>query len=1371
MLKWLFVILLIFLPEIIFAQFSRLNPEEKYPFIQFEKKVWFSNNNGLIQYSPDDDAFKTLSIPSRYGQNKIRRIYGNQEWLWFLLDSGIAALHTRLNDWLFFDSTNGLPSSRVNSISFLDDYVWISTDNGIARFDMLIEQWEIFGKSRGLPQSKIEDLLTFGKQIWILTDNGLGEYDPQFEKWRFFDLNLNAGSKRIFKVADDIWIPTDVGFFRFNIQLHTSQSYNQSYFRKENIIDVFFTDDQIAVFSMSGLFLFDRQSSSWKEFEGNSSLKDIFIVNGFINQSQIWILTSQNVMLWDKTKKNWEFFDYSTGLSSSAFQSVYSDGNLTFLCGNNFLDYRRSSSESWKKFLLPSSSGSFGSNILQTLFDSEEGGFVKFGEKKLSFFGTRINYLSDWKRTIPDTGKRGTIDFADEKRIDFKSQFSIDESRRITAYYNNIDFSETMYGLRYRGKDSDSASGDLVREVNLGDFRKEPGSNPFAEKANIYGANVWLQYGNKTSKFKKSLLTLKAGTGEVRTQKTYETFNGARNQIQTTINDISYVKNRFYSIDGITKNDFVSEVSVFIDDKISSNNNQNTLAGYVVAGISGDYDKLVPTEDYFIPVNSNHIIFNSLIGSTWTIAIKYKVNGVPKEEILQLDSVISKQKLNVYYLSGQNIIPFSLNMKIRDLAKNEIPLSKFRLENKQFSGKINPDFIDFKNGYLIFPDSKPFPDEVYSQSPVSNYSIEVSYNTEVAMLQLQNINLVRGSEVLKVDGTVASGGNDYVIDYTNGTLIFVREGVLNPDTRIEVEYEYYRTEFDRLHYGSLNFSPSDNFFVQADWQSIKPDSNNLLSVHSELRQNVGNFLDLRLIPGLAFQTKERRITSGFYDFFLSTSWIRVRNTFQRFDKDYSNIYKPKGIIGDLSDRMIVNAVSDLLKELRLTYNHTTLTGNGKTITKINYWSKGPDYIENNGGIIFHANNLPGIQINYQNERTNFVDSSEKKQFIIGQLDYQLPKKLVSAILLNGVKIESFLRMGEQYKFASDTTKIKFFQNYYKVSSQFTEQIQGSFFYRINKQDDITHASLNPLQKSERLLIDFSQEQWRLLQINLRFESNLDQYNNFLSETGNYYQRQFAQVNLRFSPGQMSDLFKTLFFEFNFNQFLNSSGKFFSNASSDLWSYGSSGNSTDSYVMKGYYLKNEFRPSTKFFFTTIFEWNSQDVNSGLSTLNRGIRTFTEKMDIRLDLSTHLIAQYKQNYQYFGFERYLNEYEPSLWLERRWSPDLSNILNLLFRKSITDIGLIHSRADAIQAQLDMIYRKNKIFYMKYVEMRQSFITQFNTESATTSDNYQLASSTSVDIYPFAAFIVRGRFDILRFVNIGARPSSFWTTGFNLKLSLQL
>ncbi|MEK7251155.1 MAG: hypothetical protein AAB209_12115, partial [Bacteroidota bacterium] len=196
---------MVFIPLLSFGQIRKLNLEQAFPVLQADNHIWIGTPSGLYQYSPSDDSYKKFVIPTKYQTQNVKQLFAHRDWLWCVLDTGLAALQIRLNDWLFFDARNGLPASIVNNIDFIDDYVWAATDNGVARFDLLIEQWEVFDQKRGLLSPTVSDIKSFTKQVWLTNEKSFSEYNPQFEKWRHFSLDdASTTLKRCFILSDEI---------------------------------------------------------------------------------------------------------------------------------------------------------------------------------------------------------------------------------------------------------------------------------------------------------------------------------------------------------------------------------------------------------------------------------------------------------------------------------------------------------------------------------------------------------------------------------------------------------------------------------------------------------------------------------------------------------------------------------------------------------------------------------------------------------------------------------------------------------------------------------------------------------------------------------------------------------------------------------------------------------------------------------------------------------------------------------------------------------------------------------------------------------------------------------------------------------------
>jgi len=1363
------VLLAVFLISQSPAQIRNIHLDQSFPVIQTASQIWIGTPAGLYQYSQSDDLFKRFALPGGRPGARVRFLYFYKEWLWCVLDSGVAALQVRLNDWLFFNAKSGLPSDVVTGLDFQGDYVWVSTPKGMARFDMLIEQWEVFDERRGLASPDVADLASDGAEIWLTSGRQLLNYNPQFEKWRHFfpSDDSNATLRRMFFLGDELWLVADAGLIRFNPQLQRPQPYFIPYLASENLLELYLEGDRIWALTRQGLYYYENESSVWREFEGNSALADAEIIYGQVSARQVWVLTTKGTRVWDRIQKNWEVLDYSTGLSSPSYESVSTDGELTFLFKSNKLEYRRTTRDPWRRIpFLTDQPGTGAAGALARLFDNPEGGSIGVGDYLWGWQGTQVSYLlDDASETFEDGSTSRT--HGSSWRIDAKSQLSMGSNRRITGFYNNVDYSDTRYGARFRGNDS-----DLVREITWGDFRREPGTVPFTQPAELFGTSAWFQSGPKTERFKRSLFTLKGTTGELRSRRTYEHYTGTSTEFNTTVRDIGYAKNQFFSIPGVDPGITPENVQIFVDDLMASDNTQQTAERTTIAGVTGDYDSWIPVEEFYYYERARAVRLLKLVLPSWTVAVRFVAGGQTYEVLLQHGGVSTACE-NFYALGAQQIIPYTCELAIVDSLGTATPLSAFGLD-ADGDGRVDSEWLDADRGILYFPRAQPFPPEVYNPvTPVSRFLIKCRGTTERSIIQLQHQNLVRASETLNLDGIVATAGNDYVLDYTNGTLVFVREGIVNPDTRIEIEYEYYEAEGNRLNTAGLNYSPSDDFYIQGDWQGLSNDSTNRLNLHAEIRQQAGGF-DFRLIPGLVYQTSEGVVTGRSAEALVSSTWLRLQGKYEDYGAEYRDIYRPRAIFGDVNSRLDLFGALDVSEDVRLTGEWAK--ARGFSVDTVASSSSAPFDERGSVALLFHRQDLPGVQVTYQKGTTLSGDSAETKDFLQGLVQYQLPRQWSRAVLLDGLTLEYFLRFGQQSESLRDrSTKQEFFQTYYKLNALISEQFQAGFFYRSNSQHDISVAAArDPISRSDKLLADLAFGEWRLLQINARLENTLQQYYFPNSDINNWYLRQFHQVNFRISPGQAWKPLSVLFFELNYNQAANQADIAHGNEGPRVWRLtGPAEDATGSFQLaRNYFIRNEYRPGADWLLTTLFEWGEQELGAGTSRLAKSSWQFNEKVDVRLTFETRLIAEYRESYQDEGYQRFARVSQPSVWVEQRWTPDILSTFQVLYRRTRADNLIALGAENAWEAILDFFLRKDDFAGMRHVEFRQSLSGKYlNSEGLPVRKNYRVGSGTSLDLYPVQSLIVRFRLDVARYVDEIRYLNTYDTVSFSVKLSLQL
>jgi hypothetical protein len=1364
------------LPASLWAEIRRLNLKREYPVVYAENRVWIGMPGGLYRYNADDDTYKRFTLPVEGRVPEVRDLSYRDEWLWCVLDSGLAALHIRLNEWLYFDVSNGLPSGRVNGLDFHGDYVWIATDIGAARYDLFIEEWETYDYARGVPDESVNDVLAVGDNVWLITDHLFSEYDTQFEKWRHYAVSddTTATLQRGFPLGGEVWLVSDRGLTRFSTGLQTQRSFGLAYLMPENLLEVIIEDNAMWAITRMGLFQYDQASGVWREFAGNPYLKTYDIAGGSISRTHVWVLTERNVLVWDRGEKSWEVLDYASGLSTTAFASAYASGNLALLLNPDGIDYRADETDPWRRYAVEIQAGRpgiSGRSILRNLFDNEEGGFVPMGNYRWLWEGTNMTFIYGYEQLYASQGRGLGADTRSGERLDIKSQFALGGSRMITGFYNNIDYTENMYGVRYR-----SRANDLLRELNWGDFRRESAGLPFAEGASVFGGNVWLQAGRKTSRFKRSYLTAKGESGERRSQKAYEHFAGATTQSAVHFRDIDYVRNQFYAIPGLDSLASARKIEVFIDDLVSANNTPNTREGAEIANIVGDYDLAKAPEDYYLYDKADAVRFMGFISPAWTIVARVTEGDEVREEVLQYGEAASSARKNFYYLNAREIIAYSFDLSIRDGSGLEVPLSDFGID-ADGDGVIDSEYIDYENGIMFFAEAEPFPPPVYDpDDPESFYTLYATFNTDLEIIQLEYRNLVRGTELLLLDGIEAKSGSDYVLDYTNGTLVFVREGVVSVDTRIEIVYEYHVTENNtEIRSALVNVSPSDNYYMHADWVQFTPTSDggpaaaepsNLLTLHGEVRGEIGG-LDLRVIPGLAYQAEGSRLSGGHVEGLLSSSRMRFQTGYDIYTEDYSNVFRPQFVLGDVKSNMDFFLTVDARHDLRLTGSFKDVRGfedGGGT--------EAADRVSLLG-FLLHRENWPGWEFQYQKSRTTAFSETVDRHFFQSRIDYRVPQSVSNRVLLEDLRLEFFLRAGKQSgEEEMESAEQESRNGFVRINADVSDRFQAGLFYRRNDLDDVSPgAASSPMTRAERLLFTLSHEDWRLLQTNMRIENTLDQGFHRNSDLRDAWLSQYSQLSLRLSPGVVWDAMSPLYFEFGVNQTVRGWGVTRENAGGWLWrAFGSdTRNLQESHLIRDYYIRNEFRPNPGIFINSVIEWNDREAALGLSDVEAGYWRWSETADLKVGYNTRFTLRYNLFSEDLGYDRAVKYHEPSARIEYRLTPDLQNTLYARYRRTSSDDGNIRDTTDGGEVRFDLIWRKQNVLKMRRIEIRQTFS---GNHSRTVGYNvrriYDLASSTGIDIYPIYSMILRFQVNLSRHLDRLLPVNDYSSVALDLRMA---
>ena len=425
-------------------------------------------------------------------------------------------------------------------------------------------------------------------------------------------------------------------------------------------------------------------------------------------------------------------------------------------------------------------------------------------ESQLSISGRKMIGVS-YKQTlydVEDPQKRknsGSFDMQQELQVRINGRVG----RKIKV---NVDFDDTTADKRdisvvYKG-DPD----EVIQEAAFGDISMSLPSTEFVGYSRqLFGIKVDAKPSKDTRVW--GFFSRTKGLSEVKR------FTGNTKLERRTILDTGYIAYKYYSLKWNAA-DVIKPgtVRIYRDDRISTNNNITCSTDTVVEILTpatttytGDFDLLVPGQDYTVDYNRGIVIFRSKPELNQVIAVDYQKSddtwlsqggtypGTWKVLKDAANTPGTTKELKTFYSLG--------NLKIiRDNGRGNFIL-KVQDLNANTPGTLEPGSlpvptypsditVDFDNGVFNFEpaDGQPFPADLYTSNQ-HRYNILTEYRYRIKFITLRP-GLVPQSERVVVDGKQLQRDAEYFIDYDAGIVTFFNEEKINENTVIDVSYDY-----------------------------------------------------------------------------------------------------------------------------------------------------------------------------------------------------------------------------------------------------------------------------------------------------------------------------------------------------------------------------------------------------------------------------------------------------------------------------------------------------------------------------------------------------------------------------------------------------
>lgn len=227
--------------------------------------------------------------------------------------------------------------------------------------------------------------------------------------------------------------------------------------------------------------------------------------------------------------------------------------------------------------------------------------------------------------------------------------------------------------------------------------------------------------------------------------------------------------------------------------------------------------------------DSSGNVYGTLLADTTNINTAHIFKLIKPRNARPADETWYLEWKNVYSLGGRNIDREGFDLKLYYKPPSGDPeesitvngqtrgyLNVFGLDNIDENGSPNPDnvididpnIISLGRGELIFPNLRPFypqgedsdlPQDKWTKAiydtlndsyihQQSKFYLEVKSSNRSPNYSL-GMNVIEGSEEVRLNGRVLQKDRDYTIDYFSGTLTILLDEATNPDANVDIDYE------------------------------------------------------------------------------------------------------------------------------------------------------------------------------------------------------------------------------------------------------------------------------------------------------------------------------------------------------------------------------------------------------------------------------------------------------------------------------------------------------------------------------------------------------------------------------------------------------
>ncbi len=765
--------------------------------------------------------------------------------LWVGTDSGLAAADLRANDWVSHPEPG-----HVNGVAFDEDYVWAAADSAVWRFDRYLEQWEPAVAVRA------NDVESRGDFLWLASDSGVFRCSKQYRTLERQPVTA-AAFTHIFSSGSRTWFLGP----GLRASLEPEQE-RWTEFPGSAIADFAGLGESLFVLGPAGVELFDPKVGTFAPLREAEATQQGIAASG----NRLLLVSADGITALDVTDLSRTGYTRGSGLTLDSVLDGLEDSRLLFVVGSGGVQWTEKGSGIWQtqEFSRPRRAAA-------RLFDLDEQ-----GAHARVIPNTDVRLAGRAYYSTSGSLASGSLTRTQYENVNLNLAVEHSSGRKANGFYDDSDKEQVTWGLGYRGLGSDA-----LARANAGFLSAEYFEFGLVPGFATLGGNARLKLGRHA---------LDAQAGRLQSSVRQDWFFGRKTEHDDTVPDLAYRSRAFFRAPEVRgRENTRGQDTVFRDDRVAGNNEAGTRPGFEAGGMTGDFDVQVQGQDYFIDYGRGIVQLLSPARAGDRVVLR-----LPGEDVVLQSETESGRALENVYSFGTGIVPGTFELSIVDTLGDAHPLDEFGLDQDQ-DGRVDDAYLNADLGLLEFPDERPFPAPVYEDS-LHVFALAARFSTRTASFVTGTRPVVKGSEQVLVDGEELVQGTDYVIDYTAGRVVFLRDDAVSDLSAVEVRYaSVERDRRDLLWSGQANVEVAPGVNVAPGFSSVADARLGHLS--GKLERQFGQEGLVRIVPQVAM-TPSRQLAQD-HSAVLRYRWLGLSARYRGFGRGFDGFGRDQARYGRL----------------------------------------------------------------------------------------------------------------------------------------------------------------------------------------------------------------------------------------------------------------------------------------------------------------------------------------------------------------------------------------------------------------------------------------------------------------------------------------